>query len=172
MPNPVIDGYTLSADRMVGIATTAPTGGNDVFEVRLMPGGTIVSTGTLLDGATSATFTPYTDLALAAGQWFEVVVTGVSAGTPAAELTVAAEMCGPGTPVTVTAGGPDVDSYTHTQAAAATVWTIGHGLNRPVAVRIEDGTGADVTPDDINYLDSNTVQVTFLSARTGTAYIT
>ncbi len=172
VPNPTLDGYTLAADRMVGIVTTAPTGGPDTFEVRLMPVNTVITTGTIADGATAATFTPYADLALASGQWFEVVVTTVSAGTPSAELTVAAELCGPGTPTTVTAGGTDIDSFTFVQAVASTTWTAVHNLGRPVAVRIEDGAGNDVAPDDIDYPDNNTVVVTFLAPQAGTLYAT
>ena len=171
VPNPAQAGYTLSGDRAVGIATTAPAGGSTQFEVRLMPAGTVVTTGTLAAGATVATFTPFADLALAAGQWFETVIT-VAAPTPGAFLTVVGELCGPGTPTTVTAGGPDVDSHSHTQAAASTTWTIVHALGRPVAVRIEDTTGADITAQDINDDGAGTVVLTFINPIAGTAELT
>jgi hypothetical protein len=87
-------------------------------------------------------------------------------------LTVVGELCGPGTPTTVTGAGPDVDSYTHSQPVAATVWTIVHNLNRDVAVRVEDLAGVDVDPDDIATVDSDTVTVTFLAPQAGRAIIT
>ncbi len=100
VPNPVQTGYTLAADRTVGIVTTPPVGGSDTFEVRLMPANSVITTGTIAAGATAATFTPFADLAFATGQWVEVVVTAVSPGTPSSELTVTGEQCGPGTPTT------------------------------------------------------------------------
>lgn len=171
IPNPVATGYTLAADRLFGVVTTAPVGGNDTFEVRLMPVATVLSVGTVAAGATAATFSAYADTVLTSGQWIEVVVTGVSPGTPSAELTVVGELCGPGTPTTVTAGGPDTDSAFHNQAVASTTWTITHGLPfTPAAIHIEDLAGNDVQADDITF-GPTTVVVTFLGAQSGTARI-
>ena len=76
--NPVQTGYTLTADRIVATVTTAPAGGADVFEVRLEPAGTVITTGTVADGTMQATFTPFLDVILTDGEWIETVVTAVA----------------------------------------------------------------------------------------------
>ncbi len=171
IPNPVQDDYIIRSDRAVGVVTAAPAGGSSTFEVRIMPGGAVLTTGTIAAGATAATFTPFADTAVAAGQWIETVVTTV-APTPGSQLTVAAEMCGPGAVSATTGGGADLDAYVHTQAAASALWTVVHNLNREVAVRVEDATGADIVPDEVTTIDSNTVTIAFLVATDGRAVIT
>ncbi len=92
---PVALGWTLLANQLHGRVTTAPTGSAATFQVRLMPGNTVISTGTIAAGATTATFTPFVNQVFADGQWIEVVVTGIGSTTPGSELTVMGEIAGP-----------------------------------------------------------------------------
>jgi hypothetical protein len=70
----------------------------------------------------------------------------------------------PGTPGS--AGG---SSYTHTQSIALAVWTIPHNLGRYPSVTVTDTLGRVIVPD-VEYLDSNTVQVTHGVPLAGFAY--
>ena len=65
---------------------------------------------------------------------------------------------------------PGVLSYRHTQAAAATVWTISHGLSFMPNVMAVDSTGQWIIPE-IQYLSSSTVQLTFSASVGGEAYL-
>ena len=55
------------------------------------------------------------------------------------------------------------------QAQAAKVWTITHGLGKRPSVTVVDSAGTAVI-GEIEYLDDNTVRLTFCSAFSGTAY--
>lgn len=92
---PVALGWTLLANQLHGRVTTAPTGSAATFQVRLLPANTVISTGTIAAGATTATFTPFVNQVFADGQWIEVVVTGIGSTTPGSELTVMGEIAGP-----------------------------------------------------------------------------
>ena len=59
--------------------------------------------------------------------------------------------------------------YTHKQAQAAKVWTITHGLGKRPSVTVVDSAGTAVI-GEIEYLDDNTVRLTFCAAFSGTAY--
>jgi hypothetical protein len=81
------------------------------------------------------------------------------------------------TTVIVTAPGPqgppgtpqDV-AYTHTQAIAASVWTINHNLGfNPIAVVLDSaGTNCE---GSFSFPSINQMIITFNSAFTGTAYV-
>lgn len=59
-------------------------------------------------------------------------------------------------------------SYTHTQAVAASVWTITHNLGKRPSVAVQDSSGT-VVIGQVQYLDSNTVQLTFSAPFSGRA---
>lgn len=165
IPNPVATGWTLQANGLLAIAATAPATAPAIFEVRLEPAGTVLSTGTIAVGANAATFTANALTALADGQWLEVAV--ISSDGVAAELTVIAELCGPGG--SSAAATLPALSYVHTQAVASTTWTIVHNLTFVPNVQIEDLTGADVVPDNVAYTSATTMTISFVAPQAGTA---
>ena len=57
-------------------------------------------------------------------------------------------------------------AYTHSQAVASAVWTAAHNLGKYPAVTVTDNLRAPLLAD-VSYVDPNTVQVAFSSARTG-----
>lgn len=59
--------------------------------------------------------------------------------------------------------------YTHKQAQAAKVWTIKHSLGKRPAVTVVDSAGT-VVIGEVEYIDDNTVRLTFCAAFSGTAY--
>lgn len=67
-------------------------------------------------------------------------------------------------------GDPASVSYIHTQASAASVWTVNHNLGfEPTAVILDSaGTNCD---GSFAYPSKNQMVITFNSAFTGTAYI-
>lgn len=72
----------------------------------------------------------------------------------------------------LTSGSGDVIGYEHTQLVAATVWSIVHNQDTLRAqVSIYDETMQVVYPDSIEIIDSNTIEVTFLSAQAGSAIV-
>lgn len=66
-------------------------------------------------------------------------------------------------------GGGDL-TYTHTQLQPAEVWTIQHNLGKHPSVTVADSAGS-VVMGDVEYLDRNTVRVTFMAAFAGTAHL-
>ena len=66
-------------------------------------------------------------------------------------------------------GAPGGSTYVHTQALAASVWTVAHNLARRPSVTVTDHLGVAVLAD-VSYLDNNLVQVTHSTAITGFAY--
>jgi hypothetical protein len=50
------------------------------------------------------------------------------------------------------------------------VWTIAHGLGKFGSVSVIDSAGTELIPD-VNYLDANTIKLTFGAATSGHAYI-
>lgn len=61
-------------------------------------------------------------------------------------------------------------SYVHTQGVAASVWTITHNLNRKPSVTIVDSADS-VVGGDIEYIDENTIRITFNASFSGKAYL-
>lgn len=66
-------------------------------------------------------------------------------------------------------------SYTHTQATAATTWTIVHGLSlTEPAVNVfipVNGVDTAIIPKEIRVVDTNTVTISFSSAKAGSAVL-
>jgi hypothetical protein len=67
-------------------------------------------------------------------------------------------------------GGAVALSYTHSQVAPSTTWTIVSGLTfNPSGVYVEDTTGHPVMYDDVSFPAVGTVVITFLAPQSGTA---
>lgn len=62
-------------------------------------------------------------------------------------------------------------SYTHTQGVASTLWTINHNLGTYPAVTVRDSTG-DVVEVSIQYVGTNTIQISVALPFSGVAYLT
>lgn len=60
--------------------------------------------------------------------------------------------------------------YVHSQLAAASVWTITHGLVRHPSVTVVDSAGS-VVIGGVRYLSANQLTVTFSAAFAGSAYL-
>ena len=60
-------------------------------------------------------------------------------------------------------------NYVHTQTSASSVWTVVHGLNKFSSVSVSD-SGGNVVYGDIDYIDLDTVTITFTSSFSGRAY--
>lgn len=61
-------------------------------------------------------------------------------------------------------------TYTHNQKSASKEWRIEHGLNKMPAVTIQDSAGNTVI-GEIEYVDMNTVVLSFSGAFSGKAYL-
>ena len=62
-------------------------------------------------------------------------------------------------------------AFTHTQNAAAAVWTVTHNLNdTKVTVQVIDNAGNEIIPG-VEFTNANTVTLTFAHAMTGAAKI-
>jgi hypothetical protein len=61
-------------------------------------------------------------------------------------------------------------AYVHTQDTPSATWTIAHNMNRTPGVTIIDSANS-VVIGDVEYLDSNTLRVTFSGAFSGKAYL-
>lgn len=61
-------------------------------------------------------------------------------------------------------------SYIHTQAIAATTWTVSHGLGKFPAVTVIDSAG-DLIISNVTYLSSSVLTVNFSAAVGGVAYL-
>lgn len=71
-------------------------------------------------------------------------------------------------------GSPDLTPlhYTHLQSSASTVWTIPHHMGyEPAGIKVIDSQASEVEWSNLEYLDSNTVRLTFSAAISGTAYL-
>lgn len=77
------------------------------------------------------------------------------------------ELIGDMTPAQL--GITDGRHHTHKQAQAAKVWTVAHNLGKRPAVTVVDSAGT-VVIGEVDYLDDNTVRLTFCAAFSGTAY--
>ena len=88
-------------------------------------------------------------------------------GMPVTELlTVVEESVTLLTAVEQGPAGASPAAYTHSQAVASAVWTAAHNLGKYPAVTVADNLREPLLAD-VSYLDANTVQVAFSSARTG-----
>lgn len=67
-------------------------------------------------------------------------------------------------------GPPGGNTYEHTQAAAAAVWTVAHNLARYPSVTVTDHFG-EIIAADVKYLDENIVRVTHGAPVAGFAYL-
>ena len=65
-------------------------------------------------------------------------------------------------------GGGD-KNYVHTQSTPAATWTVSHNLGKRPAVVVVD-SAEDVVYGDIQYINDNTVTLTFSGAFSGKAY--
>lgn len=61
-------------------------------------------------------------------------------------------------------------NYVHNQGSGATVWNVVHGLGKFPAVNVVD-TGGNWLLPDVQYVDANTLTVTFATATSGKAYV-
>jgi hypothetical protein len=75
------------------------------------------------------------------------------------------ELIGDMTPAQL--GITDDRHHTHKQAQAAKVWTVAHNLGKRPAVTVVDSAGT-VVIGEVDYLDDNTVRLTFCAAFSGT----
>lgn len=71
---------------------------------------------------------------------------------------------------TVTANGESLTSYTHNQTTAQVEWTINHNMNKKPSVTIVDSANTYVI-GEVEYLDSNSLRVSFKYAFKGKAYL-
>lgn len=61
-------------------------------------------------------------------------------------------------------------SYVHIQPSASAEWVIAHGLNKMPSVTVEDSAGNHVI-GEIEYIDSNNLNIKFSGAFSGRAYL-
>lgn len=66
-------------------------------------------------------------------------------------------------------GGGDLN-FVHNQAAAAATWTVTHNLGKFPAANVVDSGGNWLLPN-IQYVDVNTLTVTFANATSGKVYV-
>jgi len=65
-----------------------------------------------------------------------------------------------------------IDTYVHTEAVAATTWTITHNLNTTVPLlQIYNAAGEMLIPDSVTPTSNNIMEVTFNTAIAGTAIV-
>jgi hypothetical protein len=60
--------------------------------------------------------------------------------------------------------------YVHTQNVSSATWTINHGLNKKPSVTVVDSAKRTVH-GQIEYIDNNSLQITFKSGFKGEAYL-
>ena len=61
-------------------------------------------------------------------------------------------------------------TYVHTQSTPAATWTVNHGMEKYPSVEVLDSVGDQVF-GGIEYIDTNSVELTFSIAISGTAYL-
>lgn len=66
--------------------------------------------------------------------------------------------------------GPAGGSYTHNQTSPQLVWVVNHNLGFNPAVTTLDTAGS-VIEADFDYLNSNSLEITFTTATSGIAYL-
>ena len=62
------------------------------------------------------------------------------------------------------------DTFIHEQGVASAVWTVQHNLNKYPSVTVVDSSGNELMTE-IEYVDTNTVQITMNGASKGRAYL-
>lgn len=72
-------------------------------------------------------------------------------------------------PVEIDTKGAGDKHYTHIQRVASDVWTVKHNLNKYPSITVVD-SAETVVIGDAEYLDLNTVRLTFIGAFAGKAY--
>lgn len=70
----------------------------------------------------------------------------------------------------VPTGGVTDRSQVHTQATAAAIWNVDHGMGKFPAVEIFDSAGDEVE-GDIRHIDSNSLRIVFSAPFSGVAYL-
>lgn len=60
--------------------------------------------------------------------------------------------------------------YAHVQVAPATTWSITHSLAKFPSINVVDSSGHEIITD-IQYIDANNIEVNFITATAGTAYM-
>lgn len=85
------------------------------------------------------------------------------------EKDVSEKISSGSSPESVGSGGSDI-TYIHTQLTASSEWTIQHNLGKFPSVTVVDSAGS-VVLGETEYLDRNTVRLTFSSAFAGHAYL-
>lgn len=68
------------------------------------------------------------------------------------------------------ATGKVSDTFVYSQSPASSEWTITHNLDKYPAVAVVDSAG-NIVIGDIQYIDRNTVVITFKAAFSGKAYL-
>jgi len=71
---------------------------------------------------------------------------------------------------TVTANGESLTSYTHNQTTSAVSWTINHNMNKKPSVTVVDSANTYVV-GEVEYLDANSLTVSFKNAFKGKAHL-
>lgn len=61
-------------------------------------------------------------------------------------------------------------AYTHTQGVASNSWAIAHNLNFYPNLTVQDSAG-NIVEGEINYIDKNSLEVSFSAAFSGKAYL-
>ena len=65
-----------------------------------------------------------------------------------------------------------IDTYVHTEAVAATTWTVTHDLNTTIPLlQVYNAAGEMLIPDSVTPLNNNEMTVTFSTAIAGTAVV-
>ena len=67
-------------------------------------------------------------------------------------------------------GGSEASTYTYTQEMPSDIWMIRHNLGRMPSVSVVDSAGS-VVYGNVDYIDSNSVRVTFSGEFSGKAYL-
>jgi hypothetical protein len=71
---------------------------------------------------------------------------------------------------TVTSNGESLTSFTHNQTTTATSWTITHNMGKYPSVTIVDSANTYVV-GQVDYINNNSLTVSFKSAFKGKAYL-
>ena len=61
-------------------------------------------------------------------------------------------------------------SYEHTQASASSLWSVNHNMGRQPSVQVEDSAGTTLI-GHIEHIDANNLEISFITAISGKAYL-